>query len=80
MLKSFKQHILESQSYNNLLSKLIDLIWERFKPEMKDFLDKISSQDADIKRIYEELENFTNQEPDVISKNASDSNFGNGEI
>lgn len=79
-MKTFREYI-SSNSKEDSLNKLIKLTWERYNPEVRDFFDKISAKDADIRQILQELDAPDNsEESDVISKNASDSNFGNGEI
>jgi hypothetical protein len=79
-MKSFREYISNNNKEDSL-SKLIKLTWERYNPEIRDFFEKISSKDADIRQLLEELDTpESSEEPDVISKNASDSNFGNGEI
>jgi hypothetical protein len=81
MFKTYKEFIENNNHFQNLLNKLIALSWERYNPEIKDFFDKLSYKDPDIKGIIDELNNSkNNSEPDVISKNASDSNYGNGEL
>jgi hypothetical protein len=79
-MKSFREYISNNNKEDSL-SKLIKLTWERYNPEIRDFFEKISSKDADIRQLLQEIDDpESSEEPDVISKNASDSNFGNGEI
>lgn len=79
-MKTFREYV-SSNNKEDSLNKLIKLTWERYNPEIRDFFDKISVKDADIRQILQELDAPDNsEESEVISKNASDSNFGNGEI
>lgn len=81
MLKSFREFSSENEQKNNFLNKLINLAWSRYEPETKDFLTSLSSKDPDIKSIFDQLSNFeNNSEPDVISRNMSDAEFGNEEV
>lgn len=81
MLKTFREFSSENDQKNNFLNKLINLAWDRYAPETKDFLTSLSSKDPDIKSIFDQLLNSENKhEPDVISKNMADSEFGNEEI
>lgn len=79
-MKTFREYV-SSNNKEDSFNKLIKLTWERYNPEIRDFFDKMSSKDADIRQILQELDAPDNsEESDVVSKNASDSNFGNGEI
>jgi hypothetical protein len=82
MIKTFREYISNNSNIDGLLSQLIKLTWERYNPEIRDFFDKISSKDADIRQLIQQLDSAMTpaEDPDVVSKNASDSNFGNGEL
>lgn len=80
MLKTFKEFSSENQQKSNLLNKLVDLAWNRYEPETKDFFDKLSKKDPEIRSIFEQIENADTAEPDVIAKNIADSEFGNEDI
>lgn len=82
MIKTFREYISNGSNVEDLLSKLIKISWERYNPEIRDFFDKISSKDADVRQLMQQLDSASrpNEDPDVVSKNASDSNFGNGEL
>ena len=80
-MKTFKQYIFENSNLEDNLNKLMEMAWKRYKPEIKDFFDKLSQKDPDIRQILLDLENNEDvEENDVIAKNYSDNNFGNGEI
>lgn len=80
-MRTFREYVSNNISKEDLLNKLIKLTWQRYNPEIRDFFDKISSKDADVRDILQNLDSVSQeQESDVISKNASDSNFGNGEL
>lgn len=77
-MKSFKEYLfIENENHNNL-GEIMKLLWERYKPEILDFLQKISEKDPDIKSILNKI-NIEDQqeEPDIVSKNISDYNFEN---
>lgn len=75
-MKTFKEYI--NSNKNDSFCNMMSLIWERYNPEIRDFLSQISLKDAEIKKILEDLE--SPEETDVVAKNASDSNFGDGEV
>lgn len=80
-MKTFREYVSNNQNKEDLLNKLIKLTWTRYNPEIRDFFDKISSKDAEVRDILQKIDSVPeDQESDVISKNASDSNFGNGEL
>jgi hypothetical protein len=79
MLKTFKEFVSSTNNNQSLLNKLAEIAWTRYSPETKDFFEKLAVKDPDIRNIYDQMKSSQN-DPDVISKNASDSNFGNEEV
>jgi hypothetical protein len=83
-MKSFIEFIENRNEINDSLIKIYNLVWSRYYPEVMDFFNKISSKDPDVKRLLDEIESKkelrTQEEKDIVSMNAADSNFGNEEF
>ena len=78
----YLKNLSESTGKQDVLHELINLSWSRYNPETKDFLEKMSNKDADIKRLFDKLNepSYSENEEDEIYHNTPDSNFGNEEI
>lgn len=79
-MRTFKQFILENNQISSKLSELIDLINERYQPELRDFLDRMAAKDKDIREILLSIDDAENTpESDQIYKNSADDNHGNSD-
>ncbi len=77
-MRTFREYSSERLGLDNNLNKLIGLLWERYKPELRDFLDRMSAKDANIRQIVMDLQNEKEpEENDQIYKTSADDNHGN---
>lgn len=76
-MRTFREFISEKSNVDDQLEKLIGLLWDRYKPELRDFLDRMGAKDADIRQLVMNLEHQPEaQESDGIYKNSADDNHG----
>jgi uncharacterized protein YeeX (DUF496 family) len=84
-MKTFLEYIKENQEKTEnkveLFNKLITICLEKYPKEVDDFLNLVSSKDKELRDIIEKIKDANQQfrQPEEVSTNYADNNFGNEE-
>lgn len=52
-----------STNHREILAKIIDLAWQRYEPEVKDFLMQLSAKDPDLRAEFQKIEKASEDRP-----------------